>query len=149
MGNCYELRLGAGWDEPGEEALAGRAFASGLASIQRNKVPGAGAKYRVSRTPRPLSRLPNMHIIPAHNNTQILAEHYSRACMHAALSARQCMSRKQAGGNNLKRSAKMSCSRESCKQALIMHGCCDTAEQLSAATCIPYLQYSMSYLSWN
>jgi hypothetical protein len=31
----------------GPEALAGRAFASGLASIQRNKVAGAGAKYRV------------------------------------------------------------------------------------------------------
>ncbi|BDA45042.1 probable disintegrin and metalloproteinase with thrombospondin motifs at N-terminal half [Coccomyxa sp. Obi] len=38
---------GSSWDEPGEEALAGRAFASGLASIQRNKVSGVGAKYRV------------------------------------------------------------------------------------------------------
>lgn len=41
----------AGWDEPGEEALAGRAFASGLVSIQRNKVSGVGAKYRVSHAP--------------------------------------------------------------------------------------------------
>lgn len=39
--------VGAGFDEPDAEALAGRAFASGLASIQRNKVSGAGAKYRV------------------------------------------------------------------------------------------------------
>lgn len=39
--------LCAGWHEAGAEALAGRAFASGLASIRRKRTGGAGAKYRV------------------------------------------------------------------------------------------------------
>jgi hypothetical protein len=36
-----------GWDADGPHALAGRAFASGLASVQRKSTGGAGAKYRV------------------------------------------------------------------------------------------------------
>ena len=38
----------AGFDAPGAEAVAGRAFAAGLATIQRRKMSGPHAKYRVS-----------------------------------------------------------------------------------------------------